>query len=164
MTFLLVGGSTYTFPSGGYLEDYSAAGTNHARLAIDFNNAALLGTHDYGQVSDQFEATTGVFDRPLFRFRLRTCGRDEHVRAGDAPALGRQRHRERRPPNLKLKIGATQVASSRPRSAAATGRSPAARATRWALAPSATSPSSATSSTSPRGTRRPCPSPRPTSW
>ncbi len=71
MTFLMVGGTVASSPSFASIEDFSAPGTNHARLSIDFNNAALLGTHRWGQVADQFEATTGVFDRPLFRFQVR---------------------------------------------------------------------------------------------
>ena len=122
MTFLLRGGSVSTSPSLGRLEDYSAAGTNHARLAIDFNNAALLGTHEYGQVADQFEATTGVFDRPLYQLRLK------NVRAGTItlsqvifPLSGVSGIASGDFLNLTLKYNTTQVATCTASVAGATG-------------------------------------------
>lgn len=70
LALLVIGRSNYQYNPTGWIEDYSAAETNHARLSVDFNNVALLGTHAWGQVVDQFDAKASEQDQTLFRFRL----------------------------------------------------------------------------------------------
>ncbi len=70
LALLVIGRTEAHIANRCEIEDFSATGTNHARLAIDFNSVALLGNHAWGQVVDQFDNKTVEDDQVLFRFRV----------------------------------------------------------------------------------------------
>ena len=111
MTFLMVGGAVASSPSFASIEDFSAPGTNHARLSIDFNNAALLGTHRCGPGGRPVRGHhRGLRPVALPVPAPKRQGHDDQRRVRDLPAHRRGGDHERRHGQL-----ASQQRDRRPR-------------------------------------------------